>query len=84
MLRAEPEDGQRQPDLVVLVALVLEGRHRGAEDRRDGLLGRRLGDRAGDPDDERVDRVRHAEATAWRAASGSVDGAIVASVVVNH
>ena len=48
MLGAEAEDGQRQPDLVVQVALVLQRRHRRAEDRRDRLLRRGLRDRAGD------------------------------------
>ncbi len=51
----EAEDGQRQADLVVLVALVLERPEAGRQDRRDGLLGRGLGDAPGDPDGERVE-----------------------------
>jgi hypothetical protein len=55
VVRTQAQQRQRQPDLVVLVALVPERRHRRPEDRRDGLLRRRLGDRAGDPDDERIE-----------------------------
>ena len=58
VLRAEAQERQRQPDLVVLVALALERPPGGAEDRRDRLLRRRLGDAAGDPDDERVEPAR--------------------------
>ena len=39
VLGAELEHGQRQPDLVVLVALVLERQEARREDRRNGLLG---------------------------------------------
>ena len=56
VLRTEPQDGQWEPDLVVLVALVLERPEAGREDRRDRLLGRGLGDAPGDPDGQRVGR----------------------------
>ena len=55
MFGTEPQDRQRQPDLVVQVALVAERRHRGAEDRRDRFLRGGLGDRARDPDDQRIE-----------------------------
>ena len=55
VLRPETQDRQRQPDLVVLVALVAERPETSREDRRDGLLGRGLGDAARDADDERVE-----------------------------
>ena len=47
--------GQRQADLVVLVALAAQRPERGAEDGRDRLLGRGLGDAPGHADDERVE-----------------------------
>ncbi len=53
MLRGQPEDRQRQADLVVLVALALEGRHRGGEDGGRGVLRGGLGHAAGDPHHDR-------------------------------
>jgi hypothetical protein len=53
VIRAEPEERERQPDLVVLVALRTEGPELRPEDRRDRLLRRGLGDAAGHADDER-------------------------------
>ena len=67
VLRAEAQERQRQPDLVVLVALVLERPARRAEDRRDRLLGRGLGDAAGDPDDQRIEAPAPAGAPRRRA-----------------
>jgi hypothetical protein len=52
---SEAHQRQGQADLVVLVALVLEGDQGRTEDRRDRLLGRGLGDAAGNPDDERIE-----------------------------
>ncbi len=53
VLGPEPEDRQRQADLVVLVALVPKRFEAAAEDGRDRLLRRCLGDRAGHAHDER-------------------------------
>ena len=53
--RPEPQDGQREADLVVLVALVLERPVAGREDGGDGLLGRGLGDAPGDPHGQRLE-----------------------------
>ena len=55
VLRPQAQDRQRQPDLVVLVALVAQRPEAPAEDGRDGLLGRGLGDAPGDADHERVE-----------------------------
>ncbi len=53
VLRAEPQQRQRQPDLVVHVAFGAQRPAGGAQDRRGGLLGRGLGDAPRDADDER-------------------------------
>ena len=53
MLGAQPQERERQADLVVPVALAPERREAPAEDRRDRFLRGRLGDAARDPDDER-------------------------------
>ena len=55
VLRAETEQGEWQPDLVVLVALVAKRPETAPEDGRDGLLGRRLGDAPRDPDHDRLE-----------------------------
>ena len=49
----ETQQRERQPDLVVLVALTPERLESLGEDARSGLFRRGLGDAAGDPDDER-------------------------------
>jgi hypothetical protein len=64
VIRTETKHGQRQADLVVLVALVLERDQLRGEDGRDRLLRRGLRDRARHADDERV------EATAPRRRDG--------------
>ena len=46
VLRTEPQQRQRQPDLVVLVAFGAQGPASRAQDRGDRLLGRGLGDAA--------------------------------------
>ena len=51
----EAQDGQRQADLVVLVALVLERPIASRQDGRHGLLRRGLGEAPGDPDGERIE-----------------------------
>ena len=55
VLRAEPEQRQRQPDLVVHVALGPQRPARRPEDRRGRLLRRGLGDAPRDADHERVE-----------------------------
>ena len=51
----EPQQGQWQADLVVLVGVVAQDVPALGEDLGDLLLGRRLGERAGDADDERIE-----------------------------
>ena len=53
MLGAEVQHRQRQPDLIVPVALRSQGREPAGEDRRDGLFRRGLRDAPGHADDER-------------------------------
>ena len=55
VLRTEPQERQRNPDLVVGVSLALQRRKRGREDGRRRVLGGRLREAARDPDDERVE-----------------------------
>ena len=71
VLRAEAQDGQRQADLVVLVALALERPEAAAQDRRDRVLRRGLGDGAGDADDERVEPAPPGRRDGLEGASGS-------------
>ena len=52
---AETHEREWQPDLVVLVALGLECPQGTAEHGRDGFLRGRLGDAAGDPDDQWIE-----------------------------
>ena len=52
VLRTEPQQRQRQPDLVVHVAFGPQGPPRRTQDRGGRLLGRGLGDAARDADDE--------------------------------
>ena len=73
VVRPEPEDRQREADLVVLVALVLERPVAGREDGGDGLLRRGLGDAPGDPQVSGWKRRRQAAARACSAGSGRVD-----------
>jgi hypothetical protein len=69
VVRPHAQHGQRQPDLVVLIALVLECRQLRGEDRRDRFLRRGLGNRPRHADHERVepppparrDRVQRAQ-----------------------
>ena len=57
VVRAQPQDRQRQADLVVLVALASERPPIGREHGGDGLLRGRLGDAPRDPDDQRVEAL---------------------------
>ena len=73
VVRPEPHDRQRQADLVVLVALVLEGHEIAREDRRDRLLRRGLGDAARSPR-RRADRTGLARPRRSRGTPRSVSG----------
>ena len=55
MLGRQAQEGERQADLVVLVALAPQRRPARGQDRRGRLLRGGLGDAPGDPDDERVE-----------------------------
>ena len=55
VLRPQAQERERQADLVVLVALAPQGRHRGAQDRGRRVLRGGLGDAARDADDERLE-----------------------------